>query len=449
MSFQAAQQEVQEFILNSRYAFPKFESINAMLDARRLNTTILEGPTEKDGKLRKIKISHYPADCNIVDDNCTATICGTGTKDAPVQEWFLISKCIQSKKRTLAIADVRKVGNNGMDGADYSFTDHAKAQILSGMFQLNRELAIEIDASLLAHKGLHLNGNSEVRITMSNTSSGLMTPLGLWEIEKEFSDGGYINPFVLGVTEVFNWKKALGIASVNATLGQDFAKLGDTNMYYDTVLNSVVGVTTGGEYVIAFDPQALKFVTFSENVGLFATEIQPSDLDNMYKRGGTDYSKGVFRDPTTGIFWDFFLNFDKCDGDEGSFTWFMRLKWDIFYPRIESCNKQGVNGIFLYKTCPVVIPTCPTGDTPSPAVSSRTYTWTPPNVYPLLVGEITIGGIQSYPNSNVSTIAQLASALNDAYGLPIFSQSASNIIYTGYSAITGEINVGNITITFA
>jgi len=444
MSFIGAQQEVQSFIINSRYAFPKYESIMAMLDARRLNTTILETASEKEGKLRKIKISHYPADCSIVADECDNNFCATGDQLAPVQEWFLISKCIQSKKRTLQISDVRDVDGN------YSFNDHAKAQILSGMFMLNKELAMEIDASLLAHKGVHLNGTSEVRITMSNTTNGLMTPLGLWEIEKEFSDGGYTNPFLIGSTEVFNWKKALGIASVNTTLGQDFAKLGDSNMYYDTVLNTVIGVTTGGEYVIAFDPQALKFVTFSENVGMFATDVQPSDLDAMYKRGGTDYSKGVFRDPVTGLVWDFFLNFDKCDGDEGSFTWWMRLKWDIFYPRIESCNGQGVNGIFLYRTCPVVIPVCPTGDTPSPAIANRTFTWTPPNVYPLMVANMVVGGITvNNINTNAATLAALVAIMNDAYGLNIFSQSASNIIYSGHTAITGNINSGDITITFA
>ncbi len=446
MSFAAAQQEVQQFIINSKYAFPRYDVITSMLDARRLNTTILEGPMEKEGKLRKIKISHYPADCTIVDTSgATGNICDAGTVNAPVQEWFLISKVIKSKPRSLNVADVRKV-----DG-DYSFSDHAKAQILSAMFSLNKELAIEIDTSLLAHKGLHLNGNNEVRVTMSHTTDGLMTPLGLWQIEKEFADGGYTNPFVIGVTEVFNWKKALGIATVNTSLGQDFAKLGDTNMYYDTVLNTVVGVTTGGEYVIAFDPQSLKFVTYSDNVGLFATDVQPSDLDGMYKRGGTDYSKGVFIDPTTGIAWDFFLNFDKCADSEGTFTWWMRLKWDIFYPRIESCNIQGVNGIFLYKTCAVVIPACVSGDTPSPAVASKVFTWTPASTTytNFLLQNIVIGGITTYPNVNITTIAGLAAALNDAYGANIFSQSASNIIYTGYTAITGSINEGNITITFA
>lgn len=445
MSFAAAHQEVQQFIINSRYAFPRYQSIDAVLDARRLNTTILETASEKEGKLRKIKISHYPADCDAVADECGANICDSGAVLAPVQEWFLLSKCIESKPAKLQVSDVRDVDGN------YNFSDHAKAQIMAKMGVLRRELAKEIDATLLAHKGLHLNGNAEVRITMSNTTNGLMTPLGLWQIEKEFADGGYINPFIIGSTEVFNWKKAMGIADVNTSLGQDFAKLGDTNMYYDTVLNSVIGVTTGGEYIIAFDPQALKFVSFSENVGIFATDLAtPDQLDAMYKRGTTDYLKGVFLDPANGLYWDFFAKYDVCDGDDGSFTWYMRLKWDIFFPKIESCNIQGVNGIFLYKTCPVVVPACPTGDTPSPAVSSSVFTWTPGLSYPFLISDIVIGGVSSEPNVNVATIAELAAALSEAYGVPgLFTQSASNIIYTGYTAITGSMNQGNTTITFA
>lgn len=445
MSFKAANQAVQSFIINSRYAFPSFDNIKAVLDARRLNTTILETASEKEGKLRKIKISHYPVDCNSVADTCNANICDSGAILEPVQEWFLLSKCMQSKPAKLRIQDVRDV-----DGI-WNFSEHAMAQIRAKMGALDKELAKEIDSTLLANVGLHLNGLHEIRVTMSNTTNGLMTPLGLWQIEKEFSDGGYINPFIIGSTEVFNWKKALGIATQNTSLGQDFAKLGDTNMYYDTVLNSVIGVTTGGEYVIAFDPQALKFVSYCENVGIFATDnASPAQMDALYKSGnGHGIMKGVFMNPTNGLLWDFFLRFDECDGEDGSFTWYMRLKWDIFFPRIESCNIQGVNGIFLYKTCPVVVPVCPSGDTPSPAATAATYNWNPSFSYPLLISDITIGGIKSEPNVNVANDTDLTAALNDAYGLPIFSLSGANIKYTGYSAITGNINAGNVVITFS
>lgn len=445
MSFKAANQAVQSFIMDSRYAFPSYDNIKALLDARRLNTTILETASEMEGKLRRIKISHYPADCNIIDTTCTGNICDTGTTLAPVQEWFTISKCIKTKPRQLQVSDVRLV-----DGS-WNFSAHAMAQIRAAMGSMDKELATEIDTVLLANAGLHLNGLHEVRVTMSNTTNGLMTPLGMWQIEKEFSDGGYINPFIIGSTEVFNWKKAMGIAATNTTLGQDFAKLGDTNMYYDTVLNSVIGVTTGGEYVIAFDPQSLKFVSFNENVGIFATDAaSPAQMDALYKQGnGHGIVKGVFRNPTNGILWDFFMRFDECAGDDGAFNWWFRLKWDIFFPRIESCNAQGVNGIFLYKTCPVVVPTCPTGDTPSPAATARAYTWNPSFAYPLLISDVTIGGITTSPSVNVTSDADLTAALNDAYGLPIFTLSGSNITYTGYSAITGTINLGNVVITFS
>lgn len=447
MSFRNANQAFQQFIINSRYAFPKYESINAVLDARRLNTTILEGPAQMEGKLRQIKISHYPADCNIVADDCDNNLCTAGTEMQPAQEWFTLSECLASKPRTLSIDSVRDVDGN------YSFSDHAMAQMRAGFGNLRKQLAIDIDTKILAHKGLHLDGNSYKRITMSNTTNGLMTPLGLWEIQKEFSDGGYINPFIVGSTEVFNWKKSLGIAGQNTTLGQDFAKLNDTNMYYDTVLNTVQGDTTLGEYVIAFDPEALKFVSFNENLGIFATALEtPAQMDIMYKSGGTDYMYGVVRDPENGLLWDFYMNFEKCAGvnNRGAFTWQFKLKWDIFFPKVESCNIQGVNGIFVYKTCPVVIPVCPTGDTPSPAAVARNFNWVPGLSYPFTLSDITIGGITTHPNSAITSLADLAAALNEAYGVSgVFVVAGAAIRYSGYSAITGTANNAEITITFA
>jgi hypothetical protein len=444
MSFKNSMQALQRFVINSRYAFPHYENIDAVLDARRLNTTILDGDISKEGKLRQIKITHYPIDCDAVAESCDGNLCDTGTLVEPVQEWFYISRCIQLKPKTLRVEDVRDVDGN------WSFSDHAMALINAQLGTARRELSREIDALLLANKGLHLDGNQYRRVTMTNTATGVVQPVGLWEIEQEFADGGYINPFVMGSKEVYQWKKALGIATDNSATGQALARIGSTNVYYDTTLNSVVGDTSNGEYIIAFDPQSLKFVSYNDNLGLFATDLaSPEQLDQLYKRGGTDYMKGVLQDPENGLLWDFFLNFDKCAGDDGTFTFFLRLKWDIFFPRVESCNIQGVNGVFVYKTCPVVQPACPSGDTPSPAAASHTYSWTPGLSYPFILSEAQIGGIETYPNVAVTSITDLVAAMNDSYGVSIFTVSGSNVHYTGYSPITGSLNSGEVTVTFA
>lgn len=445
MSFALAHQVVQKFIIDKKYSTPRYESIDAVIDAASLNTTIVAqdlGPDLQVGKNRTLKISYYPIDCDAAADDCNQNLCDTGAVNDPVQEFFTLSRCIATKPKRLRVQDVRDVDGN------WGFSAHAMAQINAGLGSARKALAEEIDTLLLANAGLQLDGNATHRVTMTNTATGVLQPVGLWEIEQDFNDGGFTNPFIIGSKEVFQWKKALGIATDNTTTGQALARLGATNMYYDTILNSVAGNTANGEHIIAFDPQALRFIAYNKNVGVFATElVSPEQLDTLYKRGGTDYIKGIFLDPVTGLYWDFYLNFNKCEGDDGAFDWYFKLNWDIFFPKIQACNRQGVNGILHYRTCPVVIPTCPTGDTPSPAVNPVTYSWTPPGGT-TFVGNITLGGTTSQPAMNVASVADWVSLFNDVYG-NIFTVSGGNIHYSGNVPITGNVNNGDITITFA
>ena len=157
--------------------------------------------------------------------------------------------------------------------------------------------------------------------------------------------------------------------------------------------------------------------------------------------------------PRYGLLFDFYAKFNDCDGLYGSWSWFLSLDWDIVFPTIQTCNIQGVNGIMMYKTCPVVIPVCPTGDTPSPAAVSRVFHWAPGSIFSpsLLIGDITIGGINSQPAVNVTNLTELAAAMNDAYNPDnvTFTKVGDTIAYTGYSAMSGQINNSAITITFA
>ena len=102
-----------------------------------------------------------------------------------------------------------------------------------------------------------------------------------------------------------------GITAPNTTLGQDMTRAVINNLYYDNVINTVVGDTSNGETIIAFDPNAVRFVSFSENVGMFATELSgPQDLQRMFMSGPTNRIKGVIIDPDYGIAWDFNAKFD-------------------------------------------------------------------------------------------------------------------------------------------
>lgn len=449
MSFELAHQAVQRFIIDKQYSTPKYDSIRALLDARSLNTTITEqdlGTILQTGKNRTIKISYYPIDCDAAADDCNQNLCDTGTVNEPVQEFFTMSRCTATKPKRLRVQDVRDIDGN------YNFSQNAMAQINAGIGAWRKAFALELDTLLLANAGLQLDGNTTHQVSMTDNTNGKLLPWGKWQVEKDFADGGFTNPFIIGSTEVFQWIQSNkdSVSATNTTTGQDLARLGETNMYYDTLLNQVGGDTENGEHIIAFDPQAVKFVSYNKNVGIFGTDLaSPEQLDAVYKRGGTDYIKGFFRDPVTGLMLDFYMDFKKCEGDDGAFDWYLKLNWDIFFPKIQQCNKQGVNGIFHYRTCPIKIPACPTGTTPpSPAVASE-YDYTPGAIFPLTIGSITLGGVTSQPNVQIADITALVALFNDVLPNVIFSVDGSDVAYTGYEAITGSINNGEHSVIFS
>ncbi len=455
MSFVNAGRAIQRFIIDKQYAVATQESILAVLDARQYNTTIREEMDDflfAEGKLRKLKISYYPIQCGVTTDTRPTSFCQTGTVAEPKQEWFEIADFIATNPQRLSVSDIRLVD------ANFTVSQHAMAQINSIMGDAETELAKAITTKIIANKGVHLDGSEfGSRITMSNTTSGLITPLGYWTILREQNDAAYTNIFILGSTEVWNWRQAYAIADVNTTLGQDFRKAGIQNLYYDVNLNTIQGVDAGDpEYILTFDPQALKFVSYARNVGIFATDYTSVEqLDAAYAASRADYIKGSFFSPRYGILWDFYARYVPCGdgvGFDGAWDWFLMLEWDIVFPQIQACNPEGVNGIMLYKTCPVVIPPCPSGDAMSPNIPTSTWSWTPGSIYGagLLVANITIGNKYSEPGTVVHNIAQLAALLNDAYvGQAVFEVSGGNITYEGYTSLSGNINSGSIAITFA
>lgn len=456
MSFLQSGRAIQRFIINKKYNTPEQEMIHAVLRARQFNSTIMEtdgeGPdfTYEPGKLRQLKISYYPIRCDVTADERADNICGAGAVASPKQERFSIADFTQSRPQKLNVSDIRLVD------AGYNVSQHAMAQINATLGALEVAFSKQLTTKIVAHKGLHLDGSQfGQRVTMSQTTNGLITPVGYWQVMKEQSDAAFNNTFIIGSTEVWNWKQAYAMATDNTTLGQDFRKAGIQNLYYDVNLNGILAVgPTDPEYILTFDPEALKFVSFSRNMGIFATELKsPADLDKAFASGGRYSIRGSFLSPRYGLMWDFYAKFNDCDGMDGSWSWFLSLDWDIVFPTIQVCNPQGVNGIMLYRTCPVVVPACPTGTSLSPAGTSRQFSWTPGAIFSpsLLVSDITIGGVNSQPAVLAANITDLAAVLNEAYqgGVAVFSVSGSTIVYTGYSAMTGEINSGAITITFA
>lgn len=450
MSFLNASQQIQLYVSKYGNVDRNYEVIDGIISASRANSKIRFVDsgliTNGAGKLRQLKVTYFPILCS-VPEGCNTTLCSPGTKISPKQINFNLKQCTSTPVYELDRTDIRFIDGN------HVFSEVAMSIIYSALPTARRNLAIDMLTLLTANMGCQLDGNTTHQVTPSMSTTGQVNPVGLWDIERTFADGGFERPWIIGGLDVFNWKKGVAIGGVNLQ-GQDIAKLQDTNMYYDdALLNQVLGDAANGGHIVAFDPQAIKFVSFSENAGIFATSLQsPMDVDRLFYEGNQSFILGVFRDPITGILWDFNAKFDICAGTDGLGAWTFQLKfkWDIFFLPEVACNAaQCVNGIFHFRTCVPVILNCPTGQAlPSP-VAARTYAATPSITYPLYVANAKIGSVASSPNVNITNIADLVAMLNDNGQGYVFTVNGSAVNYTGYSPITVTLNGGNVTFTFS
>lgn len=442
MSFKNANQAIMRFVMQYGNTSRGYDTTRALIDARRFNSTITERDLGDNGKMREFKLNYYPIMCD-AEGNCSDSICSTGTRMEPKQLSFNLTQCTASKVWELHADDIRFVDGN------MTFSDHAIAMVNSTLPALRRAMAMDQAAILVAHAGLHLDGNATRRITMANQTNGSINPVGQWEIEREFSDGGFNPPFIIGSGEVYTWQRSMAAAGLNAA-GLNLARLGAVNVYYDALIAQAVG--DGGDHIIAFDPQVLKFLTFNRNAGLFATDLISLDsLDTLYARGNSSVQRGILRDPVTGLNWDLYVRFDPCCGPDngGCWTFQVKLIWDIFFLPDIACNIQGVNGIFHYTTCPPVLVPCPTGDSVPPAATSKVYGYDPAFGYPMYITDITLGAANASINATVQNDAEFLSVLQGVPGVPALTIAAGVIKYTGYTALTGSMNNGTVPIAFA
>lgn len=436
MSFQNANLQIQSNLLTRAKSDTRYKLIDALVDARRQNNTITETDLGANGKLRQFKMNYYPVVCD-GEGSCDDSICDTGTVIAPKQLNFDVTQCTASKVYRLNIDDIRLV-----DG-DMSFSDHAMAQIGSVLGGVRKALDQDMAAILVANVGCQPDGNPTKRLSLTDQTNGALRPLGLWTIEQTFEDAGMSSPFIIGGTDVFTWSKATQIGGLNAS-GQDTGRFNNAQMYYDPLVDAAFGDNTHG-HVLAFDPQMLKFVTFSKNAGMFATNWTGlQDMDKQFKESKNGSIKGSFLDPVTGLIWD--LNIRYVDCDEEHWTFKLRLLWDIFFLPDYVCNVDCVNGIYHFLTCLPVPVECSDVE-PVPPATPTIYNWNPSFAYPLLMSSLTLAGQSNNPNVTVTTDAELAAALTNAISGYSFSVSGSNITYTGYSEIGGTLN-GTINIDF-
>lgn len=458
MSYINSGQQLQKFIPNYGNVRRTSEVINWVLDISRNNPIdfVDNGSISVEGgKLRQLKVSYFPI-LAYNDVGCAAKPCDAGVKIAPRQVTFNLKQCTSTPPYEFDKDDIRYI-----DG-QHVFSEIVKAGIASALPQWRTNFATDMMTLISTNFGLFLDGNTTHQVQPSLSTTGQINPAGFFDIQQDFIDAGLSDPYIIGMKDVFNWRESWKIGGLNLQ-GQDLSKLEMPNLYYDTrILNSVLGDAVHGGHIVAVDAMVMKYVSFSDNAGIFATEMQSiDDLDKLFWQGNQSFIYGTFYDPVHNIMLDFNCIFNPCGGTNGTGAWTMQLrhKWDIFILPEVSTNAVGpaLNGIFHYRACVPVVLACPTGQAISPAVASRTYAVTPNlAVSPagaFYVINTNIAGATwtsqqgGYPVANINDLAALFNeAAPPGY---VFTVVGSTITYVGYSAITAILNNGEFTFTFA
>lgn len=436
MSFANAMLPLQKQFLTLPYGNdPRYRTIAAVIESSRSNDIITATDFGTDGKLRTVRINYYPVDC-AAEGSCSDDICGTPYVVQPHQQNFTLGKCTASRVYGLNRDDIRKVEGN------WTFSQHALTQIRSGIDSVRKALNDDLNAWFIANVGCQPDGSESKQISLTDPTTGAIRPMGLFEIQRTLQDAGMGEPFVIGGADVFTWEKGLAIGGLNA-LGQRIDSVPLGNAYYDKGMETAYGDPTKG-HITAYDPRALKFISWSANARMFATDLNRiEDLNRMYSEGDT-FLHGTIVDNMTGIIWDLDIIYDAC-AKQWKFQY--RLNWDIFLMPKFACNVDCVNGIFHFTTCLPVPVACPEVTPPTPPTPS-VFEWTPDLDYPVFIGDITLGSQTTSINATVSNITQLVALLNANITGYQFSVSSSDVVYTGFDGLVGSANGGTIEIEF-
>lgn len=438
-----ANQLIQKFVVDYGNTDRTYEVIDFVRDVSNANRKITLDPNSflfAGGKLRTVRMNYFPILCDTEGSCDTQTLCSTGTKVEPKQKLFDIDRCIASKVYSIDKDDIRMIDFNTWD-----FNGTALEIIMHALPDLRRAMAIEWETLLYSMVGVHPDGNPVKRVTVTNPATGIINPMGRVQINRENLDAGFSEPYILGGGEVYNWQQMQKIGGLNAQ-GQYVNQTDVRNVYYDNGLGDQILGGTGG-HILTVPVETFKHVWYLQNAGIFRTDLNSiNDLGTLYRAVTGGFLEGTLVDPVTGMPWDLFIKYSECDGQ---WNFWFKHTYNFFIMPDVVCAREGVNGLMRWSTCPQVIADCPSGTTPSPAVTPSTYSWTPGSIYNIYVASSLIGGVENQPNVLVTNITELAAMMNDAYGqIGLFSVSGSNIVYTGYTALTGNLN-GTVTITFA
>lgn len=427
------------------------EVLKYILAASAANSSInLSNATflKSQGKKRTVQVNTWDLLCD-VEGTCGVGLCTDGEKVEPREFTFDITQCTATKKFKLAIEDFRS-----LDSDEWDVTTIARLIVEKAMPAARQQLAVDMLTYLLTKVGVHNDGTQYGdKITLVNPMTGAINPSGMLDILREYDDVGFsggVNPYLLGGgKEVFDILRLLPRAGMNEAgvdTGADFIP----NLWYDQgALAKLLNDLANGNHILAIDPRVIKYVSYSENAGIFRTDLD--SIDDIYKlfsgRQGHDFILGTFTDPQTGIIWDLYVNFEKCTQD---WDFHLEHKWDILPFPVE-CATPGYTGITRWRTCPEVKAPCATGLSPVSPVAATTYSATPVLADVPTISQSVIGGVANSQITPVaiSTVDDLVAYMNANYTTPVFVKNGSNIEYSGYAAMTATFNNADYTLTFS
>lgn len=446
-AFRYLQKNIFDYTLDTK----NINTLLAVLEARRDNELIQESDViAEPGKKRPLKINIFQPVCEDDGDE-DSSVCDSGTALAPVQDWFEINQYTSSAVYKLNKDDIRLVDGN------YTFSDMAVSMIKSVFPTVREKLSNDIAALLVGEVGVLPNGQTEEAVQVMNPTTGGMAPNGFWHIQRAYQNSGYSmkTPYILGgSTEVDNWQKATGIATMNTVAGLDMGRARPAgNLYYDDLINQTFA-DPSVQHILSFSPEMLKFVSYSVNAGIFATDVaNVRAIDAMYQRGYPQLVNGGIVDPRTGLLWDLNILFKPCDEETKQPVWTFQwsLSWDIFFMSPRICNIQGLNSLFHWTTCLEQAPEC--GNNPyDSAASPSIFTVSAAGLsYPMVLQSVQIGAFVNLniPNEpvQVDNVGELVTLLNELQNNITFANTGDTLRYTGYLPISVVLN--STTLTFS
>lgn len=409
-------------------------SLTAILDSSLRNRSIIVSDDFKfktGGKARKIMVSYFPPDCKEDDVDCSTNLCNTnGVTKEPVQIDFELKKCT-----THTPISIPKKHVEALD--EYSTNDFYLEMLGQEMYRLREKLTKQILNILIANTGRHLDGSQVKNVNLINPTTTAINPIGAANIAKTFQDANLSTNFIgIGTDVVYNAQFLSAIGGLNQN-GQNTGLTPLNNYVYESFLRNIF--QDNKEHILAFDPSVFKFISYSKNLGDFATNPTNGFNPNVGWTVNGDHLRGTIADFLTGIIWDINGEFKTC-GDAGD-RWEIQLslQWDLFFLPNNVCLPMGTNGIFHFESCSIVPVECPSAPAPTP-VPKNTYEWEiPTDCYPKFINKVILGGSQYSPNVNVANENEFLAMINGLGGVQ-FTINNGKLTYQGYSALNGSIN---------